>query len=190
MKDFLIKLYSETIKFLGNIRLYPLGLVLLGKTSYDIKGEDMRRVLDIIEPGDVLLRSYTNYLSSMFIPGHDHAALYIGDGRLAHAVTSGLESIDILSFLRGDKLTVVRSRDNISSVAAVKNAKEKLELDKVNNIGYDFIFNSKTPEKFYCSEFVDFCYGYPLRKKKGNDSIIYPSDFIYHNNFKIVWEKK
>ena len=39
----------------------------------------MRALLGVLQPGDILLRAYTNYLDGKFIPGRfSHAALYCG----------------------------------------------------------------------------------------------------------------
>ncbi|HLG13315.1 MAG TPA: hypothetical protein VJH03_02170 [Blastocatellia bacterium] len=48
--------------------------------SYKVKGDDVRELIDILEPGDILLRSYTMYVDGLFIPGlFSHAGLYYGE---------------------------------------------------------------------------------------------------------------
>jgi hypothetical protein len=57
------KLYNGFIKFFGDIKVFKFPLfILYDPGSYKVKGEDMRQVIKIIQPGDILLRGYVNYL--------------------------------------------------------------------------------------------------------------------------------
>jgi hypothetical protein len=64
----LYEVKSKVLKFLSDIRLYPLGIVLYGQTGYKVKGDHTRQILNTIEPGDVLLTRYDHYLG-YFVKG-------------------------------------------------------------------------------------------------------------------------
>lgn len=75
------KLYERVLTVFGDIKVfrYPL-FIVYDPGSYQVKGDDVREVLDVLQPGDVLLRSYSNYLDGRFIPGvFSHAAVYAGE---------------------------------------------------------------------------------------------------------------
>lgn len=76
------KSFSERfLTIFGDIKFYKFPLFLIyDPGSYKVKGDDHREVLDLLQPGDILLRAYTNYLDGKFIPGlFSHAALYYGE---------------------------------------------------------------------------------------------------------------
>lgn len=63
-----------------------------------------------VRPGDILLRRYDNYLDGYFIPGRfSHSGVYIGDGLIVHAMSSGVQKIDIIDFLRCDGFAILRT---------------------------------------------------------------------------------
>lgn len=186
--DLLYKAYSEFLTWAGNIRIYPLGLVLFGKTSYNINGKDMREIISLIQPGDVLLRAYTNYVSSFFIKGaFSHAGIYIGENKVLHVMSEGILEEDILTFMRTDRLAVCRFND---PVVVVESAIERAVAQYNKGSEYDFYFDTSCSKRFYCSEFVDFCLGYPIRIMNGDDGkIVYPDDFLDDVLFSIKWMK-
>jgi len=132
------KIKNTLIAWFSDIRVYAGGFVLFGNSSYSIKGPDTRYVLNVLEPGDVLLRRYDHYLGSILIPGYwSHAALYVGDGYVIHMLGQGINKEDILTFLRCDDICILRCPDNNKAVTAIKNAFNCLYKD----IGYDYEFN-------------------------------------------------
>lgn len=190
---FFYNMYGNFLQWAGNIRIYPVGLVLVGKTSYNIKGYEIREIFKILKPGDVLLRAYENYLSSFFIPGEfSHAALYAGDNLesfdILHVMGDGLLKEDILTFVRADNLMVLRHKDPEMAPKALKKAWEAYK----KGYEYDYSFDASNPETFYCSEFVDYCYDYPIRDSKRGfmDDEIMPDDFMLSQAFEIVWRKQ
>jgi hypothetical protein len=85
------KLYERLLTVFGDIKVfrYPLFLVY-DPGSYQVKGDDVREALDVLQPGDILLRSYSNYLDGRFIPGvFSHAAVYAGELREADRASAG-----------------------------------------------------------------------------------------------------
>ena len=55
-------------------------------------------------------------------------------------------------------------------------------------MGYDYAFDANSPELFYCTVFVDFCFGYPVRDTVSDDFIL-PDDFLEAEAFYSVWSK-
>lgn len=90
------KLKEAFLRFLGDLKLFqgqprffifpnflltlPFGSTLLyDSRSYRIKGDDMRIAMQDIQPGDILVRGFDDYVDGTFIPGFfSHAGLYLG----------------------------------------------------------------------------------------------------------------
>ena len=182
----LYKIKSAITGWFGDVKVYKYPFfILTGHTAYKIKGEKQREILNTIEPGDVLLRRYDHYLSGLMIPGYfTHSALYVGDDQIIHVIGSGICREDILTFMRCDNINVLRAKDAATIQAAIKNAWTQLGKD----VGYDYDFDANSPELFYCTEFVDFCFDYPVRDRV-SDNFILPDDFLESDAFYSVWPK-
>jgi uncharacterized protein YycO len=144
-----------------------------------VRGEDVRRVLDAVQPGDILLRRFDGYLNTIFTPGFwGHAGLYLGDNQAAHAVSQGCIEEDILNFCRADAVAVLRLIDGDSERVC---AQAKLIIGM--HVPYDFDF-SGTNDTFYCTEFVDVCCDHDFRHDYtmvAGHRILTP-DAIYHSS--------
>jgi len=124
-------IYNGIIKIFGDIKVFKWPLFMVyDPGSYKVKGYQARQVLDIIQPGDILLRGYDNYLDGFFIPGKfSHAGLYVGEvtdkdfrkvskynnelfhtGKqmVVHAMAEGVFIEDILDFCRTDRMIILR----------------------------------------------------------------------------------
>jgi len=122
---------DRLLTILGDIKVFGFPFFLVyDPGSYRVGGRDMRQLIELVRPGDVLVRGYTSYLDGRFIPGYfSHAGLYLGpvtetdralaparhQGRVepgaqmvAHAVAEGVGLVDLLDFARCDRLAVLR----------------------------------------------------------------------------------
>ena len=96
---------TEFMSWFGTLRLFwnvqpgdmvklrlPSGYVVENPRGYRIRGPDMEQLMQLVRPGDILLRAYDGYLDGMLIrksaatqvqplqPGwFTHAALYVGE---------------------------------------------------------------------------------------------------------------
>jgi hypothetical protein len=125
------RLRDRLLTIFGDIKVYrhPLFLVY-DPGGYQLRGGDLRALLDLLQPGDILVRGFTAYLDGKLIPGYfSHAAIYLGHvghgdrelvpegarGRfrtgeqmVIHAIAEGVLMEDILDFGRCDRLAVLR----------------------------------------------------------------------------------
>jgi len=192
--DFLASI-GNTIKpilvFIAGIRFYkyPMFLILWGDTSYKIKGPHMREILNIIQPGDVLLsRTNAHVFSRWGIPGYfSHSGFYVGNNKVIHMLDKGVVIEDILTFMRCDDLMVLRYCDDEENIEkAISKAKDVL----AEHVQYDYNFDASSSKRFYCTEFIDYIYGYPLKDKVLKvHKFIWPDD-INQDPFCPIWRKK
>jgi hypothetical protein len=175
---------SKFLSWASDIRIYPGGFILFGESSYQIKGPAMRQIIEVLIPGDVMLRRYSHYLGSVIIPGYfSHATIYIGDDSVIHMLGEGITQEDILTFLRCDDIIILRPIDRLLPEQAIMKAKDLLTL----KIPYDYDFTNDT-DKLYCTEFIDDIFDNPVWKKNGGKKIM-PDDFLRCGIFEIIWTK-
>jgi len=74
------RFYERLLTWFGDLKYFKFPFFLIyDPSSYKVRGEDAREVIDIIQPGDVLLRAYDHYLDGKFIPGlFSHVGFYYG----------------------------------------------------------------------------------------------------------------
>jgi hypothetical protein len=131
-------LIAKFLTVFGDLKVFKFPLFFLyDPGSYLVKGEDMREVIKTVEPGDILLRGYGNYLDGYFIPGYfSHVGLYLGqvdaaaldsiwssdyapldqvkslvksgDQMVIHAMAEGVFMEDLLNFCRCDYMAILR----------------------------------------------------------------------------------
>ena len=182
----LYNIKAAVVSWFADIRIYKGGFVLFGESSYQLKGSAMREILNLIQPGDILLRRYSHYVGSLMVPGYfSHAAIYVGNNEIIHMLGEGINKEDILVFLRCDDVALLRHRTPELIQRVIQNAKMYFE----QKIKYDYNFNTKDSEKFYCTEFVDKCADSIVLKSLKKRKAAMPDDFINETLFDIIWSK-
>lgn len=155
IKFFFYKLWAKFLTAFGNIKCFDWPLFLVyDPTYFKMDGPHMKKALDLIQPGDVILRGYDSYLDGKFIDDnykYSHGALYIGHDKIIHAVAEGVSEIDILEFMQCDRICIFRPAKY--QKAAISKAKQFLK----NNVKYDFSFR-KGSSALYCFELCAECY--------------------------------
>jgi len=169
------KAKGKILKFISDIRLYPLGIVLYGQTGYKIKGEETREILDMIQPGDVLLTRYDHYVTYIFnaLGFYGHAGLYVGDNRVIHMMGSGIQNEDILTFCRKDHIMILRAKDQ----TRVKRAVDMALVMYADGVEYDYDF-SEFNKTLYCSEMIYEVFDKPKEMTKSLGKYVMPDDLI------------
>ena len=179
---FFEKIYDGFLNFFGDLKVfkYPM-FIIYDPGSYLVKGEDTREVINLIKPGDILVRGYINYLDGYFIPGFfSHAGLYLGevkeadrshvkpgqDGRfrageqmVIHSMSEGVFMEDIINFCRCDYMVILRRNTDKESEAGKKVIFEDVFKTALGYLGedYDFKFDFSDFTKVSCTELVYAC---------------------------------
>ena len=156
------------LKIFGKIKIskYPM-FIVYDPTPYKITGTVLRKIAEIAKPGDIICRRYEGYLDGYFIPGRfSHSGIYVGEGKMIHAMANGVQLIDIIDFCRCDGIAILRccKQDiNMYTRKACEIAKGCLGYP------YDFHFDAHDPykdqdkvekrtEALYCHELCRSCY--------------------------------
>lgn len=155
MKKFLYKLWSKFLTTFGEIKIFKFPMFLVYDPHYfSVGGEQVLDIISILEPGDIILRGYDNYLDGCFIPdplSFSHGALYIGNGKIIHAVAEGVSETNVIEFTRCDRIAIFRPKRY--QKRAISRAKKFLK----NKTPYDFGFNNSV-SSLYCFELCGLCY--------------------------------
>ncbi len=134
-KTALDNVQSGFLKMFGDIKYFPWPMFFIyDPKGYQVRGDEVREVINCIQPGDILLRGYDKYLDGLFIPGYfSHAGLYVGevidddlklidtpltteqqkdfhtgDQMVIHAMAEGVFMEDIINFCRCDRMMILR----------------------------------------------------------------------------------
>ena len=136
---------STILTWFGDMRFYKIPpIVVYAPTTFDVKGKHTREIINLIQPGDIILRKYNNYLDGCFIPGeYSHTGIYVGDNNMIHSIAEGVCEQDIIDYLRCDRCIVLRP--NKGQELAIQRVKEWLKTP------YDFDFTSGN-KALYCHE--------------------------------------
>ena len=155
MKKNLYRWWSKFLTAFGEIKIFKFPMFIVYDPHYfSVGGDQVLEIMSKIEPGDIILRGYDCYLDGCFIPdplSFSHGAIYIGNGKIIHAVSEGVSETDIIEFTRCDRIAVFRPKKYQKT--AIKKAKQMLK----DNIPYDFNFMSKN-SAVYCFELCGSCY--------------------------------
>lgn len=101
-----------------------------------------------------MLRGFDHYLDGYFIAdphGYSHGGIYIGKGKVVHAVAEGVSLIDALDFMKCDRICVLRP------ISGKKAAVAKAKRFAKDNVPYDFCF-TRDASALYCFELCAECY--------------------------------
>jgi hypothetical protein len=128
---------DKFLTFFGDIKVFSFPMfVVYDPGSYRVKGEDIRKLIATVKPGDILVRGFKNYLDGYFIPGYfSHAGVYLGpvqekdlelvsrpEGKklfrtgeqmVVHALAEGVLMEDLIQFCRCDYMAVLRFPEKI-----------------------------------------------------------------------------
>ena len=155
MKKLLYTLWSKFLTIVGDIKLfrYPFWIVY-DPNYFKMTGNKIIEVMEILKPGDIILRGYDMYLDSKSIPDKlkfSHGAIYIGDGKIIHAVAEGVSYTNIVEFCECDRIAIFRPKKG--QKAAIAKAKKFAK----SKVPYDFGFSRGT-SAMYCFELCGECY--------------------------------
>ena len=134
---------------------------------HKIKGFEIRKIIDSMKEGDIILRRFNGYLNTIFTPGFwSHAALVISNKTVIHALASGVVKEDIIDYCRTDNICLIRRKnitdEEIEKIIRIANGMI------IDNIQYDFDFSDNNG-KVYCTEFINIV-----------------NDEIYRDDYKII----
>ena len=146
-----------------------------------------KKMLEVLKPGDVILRRTDSTTSNWFIPGYwGHAALYAGDGKIVDAVTHDVREVGLEKFCtEGDAVIVVRPKGLEPRQVAEAIAYARQQIGKP----YDFDLDFEDESRFSCTELVETALAKATGKGWGERNLadgIAPKDFL-NDRFKFVW---
>ncbi|MEM8946921.1 MAG: YiiX/YebB-like N1pC/P60 family cysteine hydrolase [Planctomycetota bacterium] len=107
-------------------------------------------LLDLLEPGDVLVTRKEHSLTNYFLPGYwPHAALYIGNGRVVEALADGVHERSVDSPFAVDAIATIRPQVASEQI-------EQVIQRALTHVGkpYDFDFDFTRADRMVCTEVI------------------------------------
>lgn len=155
MKKLLYTITSKFLTWFGDIKVFPRPMFIVRDPEFfKMTGDKIIEVMEILKPGDIILRGYDYYLDGKFIPDKlkfSHGAIYIGNGKIIHAVAEGVSYTNVVEFCECDRIAIFRP--NKGQKAAITKAKKFAK----SKVPYDFGFSRGT-SAMYCFELCGECY--------------------------------
>ena len=129
MKRALYTLWSKFLTAFGDLKIfsYPMFFVF-DPDDFQVTGQDVLDIMSILQPGDIILRGYNHYADGKFIPDKlkfSHGAIFIGDGKIIHAVAEGVSETNVIDFTRCDRIAIFK----IGAESGNKKSKRVLEAE-------------------------------------------------------------
>lgn len=144
------RFYSTVFYRIWKRILTWIGDIMLATKPPEVKAKHLRQLQRVIRKGDIICRKYHYYFDSLFIAGEfSHSGLCISDEEMIHAIAEGVGKIDVLDFTKDtDGFIVLRphyaNEEELNKAVAYALSKEGMP--------YDFIFDKKEVNHFYCHE--------------------------------------
>ena len=155
MIKFLNKMWVKFLTGFGCIKVFKFPLfIVYDPSEYEMNGKHIYDALNMLKPGDIMLRGYNSYLDGYFIDDpldYSHGAVYVGDSTVIHAVAKGVSEIHVVDFMKCDRICIIRPKNGQED--AIKLAHKFVE----DNIPYDFYFKNNCAA-LYCFELCAKCY--------------------------------
>lgn len=148
-------MWSKFLTVFGDVKVFrfPFWLVY-DPDDYQVTGEKTIEIMDILKPGDIIIRGYNRYADGKFIPsktGWSHGAIYIGNGKIIHAVAEGVSETNVVEFTRCDRIAIFHPKKGMKK--AIKKAKEFLKTKTPYDFGFEMGVSA-----IYCFELCGECY--------------------------------
>lgn len=141
-----------------------------------IKAHHIRKILELLEPGDIICRKYIYYLDSYFIKGqYSHSGLVIDNKTMIHSIAEGVGKIDPIDFIKDcDGFILLRPKYTYNGQAQKAINWAEMQIGKP----YDFIFDKSNKDAFYCHELTVSSLNYAGILIIPKESIIYAEDLL------------
>jgi hypothetical protein len=152
----------------GDIKVFRFPFFLVyDPGSYQVKGDGVRALLGVLQPGDILLRSYSNYLDGKFIPGkfshagldcgpvHEDDRALVGTRQRSRGARDGAQSA---LFHTGAQMVVHAMAEGVFIEDSEAIPREEFTAlattEALRNVGraYNFGFNFSDFKRLSCSE--------------------------------------
>lgn len=181
---------KKILTILGRIKIskYPL-FISYCPTSYKVRGKQFRELKDLLKPGYVIGRGYSDYLDGYFIPGeYSHTSICYKNDKMdqlvIHAMAHGVFQEDLIDFLRCDKIIVFKPKKYLKKATSI--------AKKLIGKPYDFDFDNNNG-CYYCHEMTAKCFPdldvQEITVSKFLNKKAYTIDsFIKSNDFEVVYE--
>ena len=173
-------------KILDPVQVWPsLTFITLGRTSYGVSGDEARVILNTVQPGDLVFRRYSHYVTSLVIPGFfSHVGVATATDRMVHAIHAGVVDEDILTYVRTDYILIMRPKDPRHTTQAIQRAKD------LKGKPYDFKFDTADKRALYCTELAMHCYSAIVPDRKELKPRVEPDELLKLDTFTTVFDSR
>lgn len=180
---------TNFLRMFGSIKYYPWPLFFIyDPRGYQVRGDEVREIINLIQPGDIVLRGYDKYLSGAFIPGYfSHSGLYVGEVKeedkglfdetkhtqqekyfktgeqmVIHSMAQGVFMEDIINFCRCDRMAILRFPEEFRAYDATDDTEPPERLFSVEE--YNLFRDLKEGKTIRFEDFFPMVYKTALKQ--------------------------
>ncbi len=163
-----VSIFLSKLRWMG--WKHPLWFVL-GPRDWKLDGWDITRIINLVEPGDIIITRVDGFVSTWLLPGYwNHAGVVTNNRGLytsvVHSTAEGVHESHMIDFLRADHVIVLKAQGvacgywgTEASLLASGFSKAAAE--------YDFSFDFTDAGKFSCTELAAACYPDKIKARTG-----------------------
>jgi len=149
---------------------HPLWFVL-GPRDWKLDGWDITRIINLVEPGDIIITRVDGFVSTWLLPGFwNHAGVVTNNNGLytsvVHSTAEGVHESHMFDFLRADHVIVLHANWKKFPNLGVE-ASQLASGYAQAAAEYDFNFDFTDSGKFSCTELAAACYPDKIKARKG-----------------------
>jgi len=175
--------------------MFLVGVTKITTRPNGLTKDDYHKALHVVRRGDVILVGSLRRVSKFFIRGPvTHAALYIGKGKVIHAISDGVQK-DIFRefFSEYDTLAIMRANIEADKKQIIK---KSISYAK-KQIGKPFnFFLTPSQQELFCSQLINNAFHHAnfntgitnyseakdiIRKEIAATRALHPKNFVYAN---------
>lgn len=181
---------SKIMTFCSKLKFtFHFPFITYALPGYRVTGEEIREIMNIVQPGDILVRGFIGYLNKLLIPGKfTHVGMVMDDiTKVVHAISPAVKIDDILTYCRCDYIAVVR----VLTTDFYKDKRDSIISDAIANaythlgVPYDFDFNFSNNENMCCTELLANCFNV-YREESGFSFSQYSTNPISSKAFSVI----
>jgi hypothetical protein len=144
---------------------------VLGPRDWKLDGWDIIRVINMLEPGDIIITRVDGFVSTWLLPGFwNHAGVVTNHRGLytcvVHSTAEGVHESHVIDFLRADHVIVIHFNQSKCTYLGTE-ASRLADGYEQAAAEYDFDFDFTDAGKFSCTELAAACYPDHIKAKAG-----------------------
>jgi hypothetical protein len=188
VRKILSKIWIKFLTILAAVRIskYP-PFIYYDYNTFTITGNNIDAIKELLQPGDLILRGFDDFIGSILIGRYSHIGLVIDSDLIIHAIEPVVTYCHLYDFCKCDRIIILRpkleSNKHLTDIL--------ITAHSLIGTKYDFNFDFENSTSFSCTEFIAYCFKDYINIQKETikilglfkKEVIKPETFIKHTEY-------